>query len=171
MHPRLKFPTIATALVAGAFTLLACSGINDSWEVKGGGYIKYKVNDGESHTIELGPDDVEIPFIRNSHHYLYVKTQLEESSRGDQIAFMVNNPKLGNNAPVQEYSWFSMEFSEQGRIFAENSTVHIDQKDDSTWTADLELYTTDCRNGHCIDTLPKLKITGRFRYWIPEEYR
>jgi hypothetical protein len=78
---------------------------------------------------------------------------------------------LGNNAPVQEYSWFSMEFSEQGRIFEENSTVHIDQKDDSTWTADLELYATDCRNGHCIDTLPKLKITGRFRYWIPEEYR
>jgi hypothetical protein len=83
---------------------------------------------------------------------------------------MVNNPKLGNNAPVQEYSWFSMEFSEQGRIFAENSIVHIDQKDDSTWTADLELYATDCRNGHCIDTLPKLKIIDDGAFYYTEGY-
>ena len=101
MHPHRIFTAVTLSL-----GLVACSGINDSWEVKGGGYIKYKINGGESHTIELDADDVEIPFIRNSHHYLYVKTQLEESSRGDQIAFMVNNPKLGNNAPVQEYSWF-----------------------------------------------------------------
>lgn len=168
-------PRIDTAfpytVLAGALAFVACSGINDSWEVKGGGFIKYQVNDGKKYTIELGPDDVEIPFIRNSHHYLYVETRTKESDRGDQIAFMVGNPKLGDNAIVQQYSWFVSEFSEQGKILAEGSSVHIDQKDDSTWTADLELYATDCRSGHCIDSLPKLKITGRFRYWIPAKYR
>ena len=164
---RIALPTIAMSL-----SLIACSGITDSWEVKGGGYIKYKINDGESYTIELAPDDVEIPFIRNSHHYLYVKTRPEESSRGDQFAFMVNRPTLGDNAPVQgQYSWFITEESEKGTIFADSSTIHFDQKDDSTWTANLSLYTQDCRSGRCKDNLPRLHITGRFRYWIPKEDR
>jgi hypothetical protein len=151
---------------------MACSGINDSWEVKGGGYIKYKINDGKSRTVELAPDDVEVPFIRNSHHYLYVKTRLEESGDGDQLAFIVNTPVLGDNHPVQgQYSWFIAEYSEKGRLDGGRSTVHFDQKDDSTWTADLDLYATDCRSGHCVDTLPALHITGRFRYWIPKEDR
>lgn len=150
----------------------ACSGINDSWEVKGGGYIKYRINDGESHTIELDADDVEIPYIKNSHHYLFFKTRPEESSRGDQFSLMVNRPVLGNNAPVQgQYSWFISENSEKSPIYADQSVFHIDQKDDSTWTADLELYMDDCRSGHCNESLPRLKITGRFRYWIPAEYR
>ena len=164
---RHTFPVVTVSL-----GLLACSGINDSWEVKGGGYIKYKINDGESHTIELGPDDVEIPFIRNSHHYFFVKTQIDESSRGDQLSLMVNKPSLGNNAPVQgQYSWFIAENSEKGSIIADSSVVHFDQKDDSTWTADLDLYAVDCRNGRCGDNNPRLHITGRLRYWIPEEYR
>ena len=171
MPARFNIPA-ALLLVAGTFAFLACSGINDSWEVKGGGYIKYKLNDGDSRTIELGADDVEIPFIKNSHHYLYVRTRLEESDHGDQFAFMVNKPVLGDNTPVQgQYSWFIAENSEKGMIFAENSVIHFDQKDDSTWTADLELYATDCRSGRCVDTLPRLKITGRFRYWVPAEYR
>lgn len=172
MLQRLKIPAVIATLTAGAFTLIACSGINDSWEVKGGGYIKYRINDGKSYTIELGPDDVEIPFIRNSHHYLYFKTQLKASDRGDQFSLMVNRPTLGNNAPVQgQYSWFIAENSEQGKIFADSSIFHIDQKDDSTWTADLTLYAEDCSSGHCLSSLPPLKITGRFRYWIPAEYR
>ena len=155
-----------------ALGLMACSGINDSWEVKGGGYIKYKINDGKSRTVELAPDDVEVPFIRNSHHYLYVKTQIEESSDGDQLAFIVNNPVLGDNHPVQgQYSWFIAENSEKGSLDGGRSTVHFDQKDDSTWTANLDLYATDCRSGHCVDTLPALHITGRLRYWIPKEDR
>ena len=155
-----------------ALGLMACSGINDSWEVKGGGYIKYKINDGKSRTVELAPDDVEVPFIRNSHHYLYVKTRLEESGDGDQLAFIVNTPVLGDNHPVQgQYSWFIAENSEKGRLDGGRSTVHFDQKDDSTWTADLDLYATDCRSGHCVDTLPALHITGRFRYWILKEDR
>ena len=155
-----------------ALGLMACSGINDSWEVKGGGYVKYKINGGKDRTVELAPDDVEIPFIRNRHHYLFAKTRIEESDEGDQLSFMVNSPILGNNAPVQgQYSWFIAGHSEKGLIDASRSTVHFDQKDDSTWTADLDLYATDCRSGHCVDTLPALHITGRFRYWIPKEDR
>ena len=157
---------------AVALGLMACSGINDSWEVKGGGYIKYKINGGKDRTVELAPDDVEIPFIRNRHHYLFAKTRIEESGEGDQLSFMVNSPILGNNAPVRgQYSWFIAAHSEKGLIDASRSTVHFDQKDDSTWTADLDLYATDCRSGHCVDSLPALHITGRFRYWIPKEDR
>lgn len=172
IFPHFRILPVATVAIAGAIALLACSGINDSWEVKGGGYIKYRINDGDSHTIELDADDVEIPFIRNSHHYLFFKTRLAESSRGDQLSLMVNRPALGNNAIVQgQYSWFSMENSDNSKIYADSSVFHIDQKDDSTWTADMTLYVDDCRSGRCSETLPRLKITGRFRYWIPEEYR
>ena len=165
---------LSPAIPATLFSLLffACSGINDSWEVKGGGYIKYHINGGKNYTIELGPDDVEVPFIRNSHHYFFVKTQKSESSRGDQISFMVNKPTLGDNPIVEgQYSWFIAENSEKGKFFADSSKVHFDQKDDSTWTADLDLYATDCRNGKCSESLPRLHISGRLRYWIPEEYR
>ena len=167
MHPHRIFTAVTLSL-----GLVACSGINDSWEVKGGGYIKYKINGGESHTIELDADDVEIPFIHNSHHYLYLKTRPEESSRGDQFSIMVNRPTLGNNAPVQgQYSWFIAENTEKSMIYADSSIVHFDQKDDSTWTADLSLHALDCRSGYCKESLPRLHITGRLRYWIPAEDR
>ncbi|SHI93689.1 hypothetical protein [Fibrobacter sp. UWP2] len=162
--------------LATGFSLLislqACSEINDSWEVKGGGFIKYKINDSEDYTIELGPRDVEIPFIRNSHHYFLVRTRVEESDRGDAFNIMVNRPVLGDNPTVEQYSWFSSEKSDHGIIFTDQSTVHFDEMDsDSTWTANLDLYAQDCRSGFCSDTLPRLHITGRFRYWIPEEDR
>lgn len=153
-------------------SLLACSEINNSWEVKGGGYIKYQVNQSEDYTIELGPDDVEIPFIRNKHHYFLVRTRIEESEKGDALNLMVNRPVLGTNPVVEQYSWFSSEKTEHGIIFSDQSTVHFDEMDsDSVWTADLDLYAQDCRSGTCVDSLPRLHITGRFRYWIPEEYR
>ena len=146
MHPY-RIP----AAVALSLGLIACSGINDSWEVKGGGYIKYKINGGESHTI---------------------KTRPEESSRGDQFSIMVNRPTLGNKAPVQgQYSWVVVENTERTQIFADSSTIHFDQKDDSTWTADLSLHALDCRSGYCKESLPRLHITGRLRYWIPAEDR
>ena len=162
----------ATPIVAMSLGLLACSGINDSWEVKGGGYINYSINDGKKYTIELGPDDVEVPFIRNSHHYLLIKTRLEESDQGDQLSLMVNKPVLGYNAPVQgQYSWFIAGNTEKATIFADSSTVRFDQKDDSTWTADLSLYAQDCRYKSCRSDSPRMHITGRFRYWIPKEDR
>jgi len=126
----------------------------------------------ENYTIELGPRDVEIPFIRNSHHYFLVRTRVEESDRGDAFNIMVNRPVLGDNPTVEQYSWFSSEKSDHGIIFTDQSTVHFDEMDsDSTWTANLDLYAQDCRSGFCSDTLPRLHITGRFRYWIPEEDR
>ena len=49
------------------FLLLGCSEINDSWEVKGGGYFKYTVNGGSSYTIELDDDDVVRPDYGRSY--------------------------------------------------------------------------------------------------------
>lgn len=169
---RLQSIALSIPTAVFAFSLFACSGINDSWEVKGGGYIKYQVNGGEKYTIEMDADDVEIPFIHNQHHYFFFRTRLEESSKGDQFSVMVNKPMLGDNPVVQgPYSWFMAEHSDKGFIWADSSVVHFDQKDDSTWTADLDLYAQDCRSGKCLDSLPALHVTGRFRYWIPEEDR
>lgn len=173
---RLKYfskPSIAAIAAVGLMaSLFACSGINDSWEAKGGGYIKYSVGNESSHTIELARKDVEIPFIKNSHRYLLIKTRAEESSIGDQFSIMVNRPVLGENQPVQgQYSWFVHKKSSPGRILAEKSIVKIDQKDDSTWTADLDLYAKDCHIDSCPDSLPPIHINGRFRYWISPEDR
>ena len=65
-------------LASGIF-LAACGDINEGWEVDGGGYLKYRINDDKELTIELEPDDVEVPFIKNSHHYFFAKTEIEES--------------------------------------------------------------------------------------------
>lgn len=157
--------------IASVFFLAACSGINEGWEVDGGGYLKYRINDDKELTIELEPDDVEVPFIRNSHHYFYIKTEIGESKREDQFSIMVNRPILGDNPVVQRYSWFNYASLKETPILEDSSIVHFDQKDDSTWTATLDLYTQDCRSGRCIDTLPRLHITGRLRYWIPADWR
>lgn len=159
------------SLVAGAGFFIACSDINNSWEVKGGGFIKYSIDGSKSYTIELDDEDVEIPFIRNSHHYLMIHTREEESKRGDVFSIMVNRPILGDNPIVQAYSKFRLEGSDAGRIYEDSSHFHIDQKDDSTWTADLDLYAQDCRGGDCMEDAPRVHITGRFRYWIPEDER
>ena len=157
--------------LAVAFLLTACSDINEGWEVDGGGYLKYEINGEDERTIELGRNDVEVPFIRNSHQYFLVKTRTSESKRRDQFSIMVNRPILGDNPVVQRYSWFNYGSLTQAPIIADSSIVKFDQKDDSTWTASLDLYTPDCRSGKCIDTLPNLHITGRLRYWIAPDDR
>jgi len=170
--PQKSAMTVALgSLVASIGLFSACSDINNSWEVKGGGYIKYSVDGSKSYTIELDDDDVEIPYIRNSHHYLMIHTREEESSRRDIFTIMVNRPVLGDNPIIQDYSKFSAEGSDAGRIYADSSNFHIDQKDDSTWTADLDLYAQDCRQGDCMDDAPRIHITGRFRYWVPADER
>ena len=156
---------------AAAFLLIACSDINEGWEVDGGGYLKYKINGGDERTIELAESDVEVPFIKNSHRYFIVRTRAAESKRGDQFSIMVNRPVLGDNPVVQQYSWFNYGSLTQAPILADSSIVRFDQKDDSTWTANLDLYTPDCRSGKCIDTLPNVHITGRLRYWIDPDAR
>jgi hypothetical protein len=153
------------------FLLMACGDINEGWEVDGGGYLKYEINGEDERTIELAEDDVEVPFIKNSHRYFLVKTRVSESKRGDQFSIMVNRPVLGDNPVVQQYSWFNFGSLTQAPILAEKSIVHFDQKDDSTWTADLDLYVQDCRSGICSDSLPRIHVTGRFRYWIPADER
>ena len=161
----LKIPLVV------AFFMVACSDINSGWEVDGGGYLKYSIEGEKERTIELEEDDVEVPFIKNSHRYFFVKTEISESDRGDQFAIMVNRPVLGDNSVIQQYSWFRYGGLIQAPILAEKSVVRFDQKDDSTWTANLDLYTPDCRSGRCVDTLPYLHITGRLRYWIDPDAR
>ena len=69
-----------------ALLIGACGDINSSWEVKGGGYLKYTVNGNGPYSIDLAKNDVEPPFyVNNSHHYFYFCSQIKESKRGDQI--------------------------------------------------------------------------------------
>lgn len=173
----------ALTLGALAFALLACSDINSSWEVKGGGYIKYTYNGEGPYTIELAKNDVEPPFyVNNSHYYFYFCTRLEESKRGDQISLMVNNPQTGKNLPPvdraslngrpQYVTWMREEFSSEAPLIPDSSYIRFDEIiKDSLWTARLELYFKDCRTGACIDTLPPIHISGRLRYWVPESER
>lgn len=163
---------LESAVISAAFLFCACDAINGGWEVDGGGYIKYKINDSEDYTIELGPKDVEIPYVHNSHHYFLVQTQDNASDRGDKFSIMVNRPSLGSNPVIEQYSWFQTEHSPHGIIFTDKSSFKFDEMDsDSIWTASLDFYAQDCRSGKCDDSKPKLHITGRFRYWIPEDYR
>lgn len=152
-------------------SLTSCGNINNSWEVKGGGYFKYQINDGESHTIELDDEDVEIPYIRNSHHYFIVHTRAEASKSGDVFSIMVNHPVLGENQAVQGYTWMQTENAPKANLTGKNNIIHFDYKNDSTWTADIDLQFVDCKTGECNNNLPPLHVTGRLRYWIPEEYR
>lgn len=173
----------AFILLAVTAVITACSGINDSWEVKGGGYFKYSINDEGPYSIELAKNDVEPPFyVNNSHHYFYFHTRLEESKRGDQFAIMVNAPSTGKDlTPVvrasiggrmQVVSWMRSEKSIEFPIIPDSSTVRFDEiKNDSLWTAKMDLYFKDCRSGTCNDSLPPLHITGRLRYWVPDDER
>lgn len=171
------------ALGTIAIALSACGDINSSWEVKGGGYIKYSVNDEGPFTIELAKNDVEPPYyVNNSHHYFYLRTRLEESDRGDQLALMVNNPQTGKfltpvnrasiNGHYETVTWFRAQTTDEAPLIADSSTIKFDEIiGDSLWTADLDLYFKDCRSGLCSDKLPPLHVTGRLRYWVPDSER
>ena len=102
---------IAASILSTVFcaSLTACSGINDSWEVKGGGYLKYSINDGEEITQELDRDDVEIPYIRNQHHYIKITIPMERSERMDRLSVAVYSPKLGKNNIVPSLTWIQVE--------------------------------------------------------------
>ena len=169
--------TVFTKFATGFFvasivtSLTACSGINDSWEVKGGGYLKYSINDGEEITQELERNDVEIPYIRNNHHYLLIKVPIENSERKDQMNIMVNEPKLGKNAIVANYTWLQIQATPRAFLVGNNNYATIDQKDDTKWTATFHLQFKDCRQGICIDSLPPITFKGRLQYWIAEDDR
>lgn len=176
-----RIPKFVPAAVL--LTLVACSGINDSWEIKGGGYLKYSINGEKSHTIELHKNDVEPPFyVNNSHSYFFMTTRLDESKRGDQLSLMVNKPSTnGKISPVsrasingrpQVVTWLRVQNSTESPLSGDSSYVHFDEIiKDSLYTANLELYFVDCRSGSCRDSLPPIHLSGRLRYWIPDDER
>jgi len=156
--------------IAGiAASLTACSGINDSWEVKGGGFIKYSINDSTEINQELERNDVEIPFIRNQHHYLLITIPAKRSSRHDQLSIMINDPRLGKNSVIPGYTWIQVNGSPKAYIKGDSNYVNIDQKDNAKWTATINLHFEDCRNDKCNDSLPPIHFKGRLHYWIAEE--
>lgn len=145
--------------------LFACDNINSGWEIDGGGYVKYKLNGGNAYELEYKANDVILP--TTNRHFILATTQ--EDSSGHSLIFMVYNPKLGKNIPIHTETFFSYHSGPNATLTGDSNFITIDQKDDSTWTADLSLYFTDCRSGECIDSLPPVHLTGRFRYWLPEE--
>ena len=157
---------LCTVLCVG---IAACSGINDSWEVKGGGFIKYSLDDGEEIQQELDREDVEIPYIRNRHHYLQIRIPMERSERKEALAIMVNEPKLGMNNIVPTYTWIQFDDSPKALITGDSNYVHIDQKDNTKWTATINLHFEDCRQGRCNSNRVPIHFKGRMHYWIAEE--
>jgi len=144
---------------------IACENLNSGWEFDGGGYVKYKLNGKDSYELEYDANDVILP--TTNRHFILAKTQ--SNSSGHSLTFMVYSPKLGRNSPVYTETSFSFATGPKATLTGDSNFITIDQKDDSTWTADLSLYFTDCRSGECIDSLPPVHLTGRFRYWLPEE--
>lgn len=184
LKTRQKRPLASTILaLAGALCFVGCSDINDSWEVKGGGYFKYSVDGQGSYTINLEKDDCEPPFyVNNSHHYFYVKTQLDKSERNEQFSIMVNNPSTSGqlkpvgkayvNGRYQDVTWMLQQRSTQAPLIAESSYVHFDEIiNDSLWSADIDLFFKDCHTGTCSDSLAPIHINGRLRYWVPADER
>ena len=168
-----RFAQLATGIVITGIvaSLTACSGINDSWEVKGGGFLKYTINGKDQIKQELSRDDIEIPFIQNNHHYLQIRIPMESSERKDQLSILVNNPKLGNNNIVPTYTWIQVQGTPKAFVKGDSNYVHIDQKDDTKWTANIHLHFTDCRQGKCDESLPPILFEGRLHYWISEDDR
>lgn len=164
-----------------ALSLLAgCGDINNSWEVKGGGYIKYSVNGSEKYTIELEADDCILTSV--NRHYITCGTKLENSKRGDQIAFMVNEPSTNGKLPPvpttisrgqeQNVTWMILENSKAAPLVLDSSYIHFDEIiRDSLWTANINFYFQDCRSGKCDESAAPVHITGRFRYWVSEDDR
>jgi len=186
LHPPAKvhrIPAFRAAALSGLIALLGCGDINSSWEVKGGGYLKYSVNGEGPYTIELDKNDVEPPYyVNNSHHYFYLLTRLQESDRGDQFSLMVQSPQTGKkltpvrrakiNGRNQDITWMREQRSPEAPLIADSSTIKFDEIiGDSLWTADLDLYFLDCRSGSCLDSLPPIHVTGRLRYWVPDSER
>ncbi|MCQ2096715.1 MAG: hypothetical protein MJY87_02085 [Fibrobacter sp.] len=177
-----KIATVAVPSATAMLLLASCGSINDSWEVRGGGYLKYSINNEESHTIELHKNDVEPPFyVNNNHSYFYLVTRLEESKKGHQISLMVNRPSTGGhlkpvtraniNGKQEDVTWF-MQNGTLSPLIADSSYIHFDEIiKDSLYTAYLELDFKDCRSGYCEDNLPPVHLSGRLRYWIPEDDR
>lgn len=169
--------------IALSLALAGCADINSSWEVDGGGYFKYSIDGDGPYTIELSKNDVEPPFyVNNSHHYFYAHSRLEESSRKDQFALMVNAPSTGKkltpvamasmNGKMQVVTWMRFQNSSENPLISDSGYVRFDEIiNDSLWTCDVDLYFKDCRAGSCKEGLDPIHVTGRLRYWVPDSER
>lgn len=144
---------------------IACENLNSGWEIDGGGYVKFKLNEQTTYELEYEANSVILP-TTNRH---FILAQTKEDSSGHSLIFMVYSPKLGKNNPVSTETYFSYASGPKASLTGDSNSITIDQKDDSTWTADLDLSFIDCRSGECLDSLPPVHLTGRFRYWLPEE--
>lgn len=179
----MKFKSSIFVAITLSSALIGCGDINSSWEVKGGGYLKYKVDGKGPYTIELEKNDVEPPFyVNNQHYYFYVHTQPKASDRKDQFAILVNSPSTGKDLhPVshasiggktQPVTWIKLEGSAQSPVISNKSSVHFDEIiKDSLWTANVDLYFLNCSPGTCDESAPPIHVTGRLRYWVPEDER
>lgn len=178
-----KLFKMAVAAAFSASALTSCGDINNSWEVKGGGYFKYSVDGKGSYSIDLEKDDVEPPYyVNNHHHYFMMHTRESASDRGDQFSLMVNNPTTGKKlTPVDRanisgkntyVSWMRAKNSTESPLIPDSSYVRFDEIiNDSLWTANVSLYFKSCSFGACNDSLPPVHIEGRLRYWVPEDER
>lgn len=170
------FISLATALAC-------CSDINNSWEIKGGGYFNYHINNGEKNTIKLGKDDCEPPYyVNNAHHYFLLRTQLEESDRGDQFSILVNRPTTGTklrpekyvtvNGNLQNATWMRQRSSITSPLIEDSSYIKFDEIiPDSLWTASVNLFFVDCSDKVCDEDRPPIHVTGRIRYYVPADER
>lgn len=151
--------------IFSAISLAACSGVNDGWAENGGGYIKYSLNGGTSYTMSIEPDGGELP--SSTRHYAVFHAANKD--RGDYLQLLVNKPVLGDNTPVASsyYTYAIFGNAIKAQLFADSSNVKIDQKDDSTWTADLDLLFQSCDENECSSDASKgIRLTGRMRFWV-----
>lgn len=179
----LKFASVAAVSAAFPLWLAACGSINDSWESRGGGYLKYTLNNEGPFSIELAKNDVEPPFyVNNSHSYFLMRTRPEESDRKDQLSLMVNKPSTNGKLPLvgkasingryQDVTWFSFKGGPRASLVTDSSYIHFDEIiKDSLYTANVELYFKDCRSGTCLENMPPIHLSGRLRYWLPDDVR
>lgn len=148
-----------------AIALAACSDINNGWAENGGGYVKYSLNGGSSYTMDIEPDGGELPTSTRHYAVFYASN----ASRGDYLQVLVNKPVLGDNTPISSnyYTYAIFGNSIKAQLFEDSSNFKIDQKDDSTWTADLDLLFQSCNENECeSDPAKGIRLKGRLRFWV-----
>lgn len=148
-----------------AISLAACSSINNGWAENGGGYVKYSLNGGASYIMSIEPDGGELPTSTRHYAVFYAANK----DRGDYLQILVNKPVLGDNKPVADnyYTYAIFGNAIKAQLFADSSNVKIDQKDDSTWTAVLDLLFQSCDENECSTDVSKgIRLTGRLRFWV-----
>jgi len=156
-------------LIIPAILLSACSEINSGWTVDGGGYAKIYVNGEGPKTLDIDPDGGNVIMSSSKH---WASFYAYDSTEGDYLQIMVYKPVLGSNTPLTSvnYTYLVLGNSATARIIdSDSSYIKFDQKDDTLWSADLNLIFNHCYSDECDNS--KVRITGRLRYWIDPDDR